>query len=247
MSKLSIDRLQLQIIIDNDQARKELRALENSMKSLQKEIKKAPEGSAEWNRLTTELKKNKAAHDKIIETLGIEKLTVRELSQRQKELNLILRQIEPGTEQHKKLAEQLKLVNTRQKDLIISSTATKSTFQNLADQANHLQGIFFMAAAGIAAVTATIAGFLSSMARFSDAIADIRKTTNLTQEDALTLAQRFKTIDTRSTRAELLELARIAGKLGIEGVDNLFKLVKAADHFHFGNTCQMPLSILRAL
>lgn len=239
MSKLSIDRLQLQIIIDNDQAHKELRALENSMKSLQKEIKKAPEGSAEWTRLTTELKKNKAAHDKIIETLGIEKLTVRELSQRQKELNLILRQIEPGTEQHKKLAEQLKLVNTRQKDLIISSTATKSTFQNLADQANHLQGIFFMAAAGIAAITATIAGFLSGMARFSDAIADIRKTTNLTQEDALTLAQRFKTIDTRSTRAELLELARIAGKLGIEGVDNLYKFVKAADQINVALTSDL--------
>lgn len=55
------------------------------------------------------------------------------------------------------------------------------------------------------------------------------KTTNLTSKEVRGLYEDLKTINTRSARNELLDLARIAGKLGITGRNNILGFVRAAD------------------
>lgn len=84
----------------------------------------------------------------------------------------------------------------------------------------------------MASFTGIIFGIKSAINKyveFTDVIADVQKTTNLAKEEVIELGEELKKYDTRSAQEELMGLARIGGKLGIEGRDNLLGFVRAAD------------------
>ena len=65
--------------------------------------------------------------------------------------------------------------------------------------------------------------------RRADQLSDIQKTTGLIGDDLVEVEKRLSSIDTRTSREELRRLAWQAGKLGIEGVDNISKFVEEAN------------------
>lgn len=89
------------------------------------------------------------------------------------------------------------------------------------------------------ALSATLAGlyagkeiagrFFSDNLDYSDALADIQKTTGLTGDSLNTLANRIKEIDTRTTIEDMNSLAYSAGRLGVDGVENVLAFTKAAN------------------
>lgn len=70
---------------------------------------------------------------------------------------------------------------------------------------------------------------INSSARLSDELTDIEKTTGLTAEQVKELNGELKKIDTRSSRKELRELARDAGKLGITAKEDVLGFARASD------------------
>lgn len=231
MSKgsLKIDRVQLEVVINNDPARKALRKLEDDMKELRKEMKKVPEGSQEWNKMNERLKALKTQHDNVIGSIKIHGLSLKELTQRQKELNLIMRNMDPRLPQYKELEKQLQSINKRHFELRRASSATGSSISRLALKVNK----YFKTATAIIGIIASIIIVLKKLTQrateLSDKLADVMKTTNLTSKEVRGLYEDLKTINTRSARNELLDLARIAGKLGITGRNNILGFVRAAD------------------
>jgi TP901 family phage tail tape measure protein len=77
-----------------------------------------------------------------------------------------------------------------------------------------------------------VSTFIRWNSELSDILADVRKTTNLTEEAVLRLSTELARIDTRSSREELLGLARDAGKLGITGEQDILRFVRAADQIN---------------
>ena len=73
-------------------------------------------------------------------------------------------------------------------------------------------------------------------AELSDSLADVMKTTGMTEEEVKRFNSMLKNIDTRSSRKELLELAVVAGKLGISGTKDVFEFVRAADQINVALT-----------
>lgn len=128
---LKIDRLQLEIIIDNDQSRKQLRELEDEMNDLKQAMRKVPEGSKEWEQMNTRMKSLKVQHDKVIEGIGIHGLSLKELAQRQKELNLMMRNMDPRLPEYKKLEQQYKDITARQAELRGGMRQTKQSFESI--------------------------------------------------------------------------------------------------------------------
>lgn len=63
----------------------------------------------------------------------------------------------------------------------------------------------------------------------SDAYANIKRVTGLTDEQVKQLDKTLLSLNTRTSANDLRQLAIEAGKLGIEGVDNIAKFVKEAD------------------
>ena len=69
----------------------------------------------------------------------------------------------------------------------------------------------------------------SDMAGLDDAMGRVRKTTMLSRQEVADLNREFTKIDTRTSREELNELAYAAGKLGVQGKEDVLEFVKAAD------------------
>jgi TP901 family phage tail tape measure protein len=226
---LKIDRLQLEIIINNDQARKSLRHLEDEAKQLKKEMKKLPEGSAEWDKLNDRLKQNKLRHDKIIESLGIEKLTIKELAQRQKELNRIMQNLDPTTAAYKKLETQLVAIKNRQAQLRGSATKTNASLKTLA---SNFRNTFAKITAGVFALTGVFyafKGWVNKLVGFEDQLSNVMKTTGLTRNAVRELTNEFKYLKTRTSREELMLLAEEAGRLGKKSKQDVLDFVEVAN------------------
>lgn len=226
---LKIDRLQLEIVINNDQARKSLRALEDEAKQLKKDLRKAAEGTAEWDKLNDKLRLNKLRHDKIIEALGIEKLTIKELAMRQKELNRIMSNLDPTTAAYKKLETQLIAVKNRQAQLRGSATKTNMSLKKLAGSFNHYFG---MVTAGLATITGIFFSakeWVKGLVGLDDQVANVMKTTNLTRKEVRELHSEFKYLNTRTPRKELMLLAEQAGRLGKKSKKDVMDFVEVAN------------------
>ena len=71
--------------------------------------------------------------------------------------------------------------------------------------------------------------FVNAAASMDEAMADVRKYTGLTAESVDELNEAFKQMKTRTSREQLNALAADAGRLGIQGKDNILGFVRAAD------------------
>jgi hypothetical protein len=110
---LKIDRLQLEIIINNDQARTSLRNLNDEALQIQKSMKKMVEGSDEWVQASKRLSTIKDQMDNIYESIGITGLSLTELRKKQQEFNMVLNQIPASSPQYAQYKKTLDEINAR--------------------------------------------------------------------------------------------------------------------------------------
>lgn len=228
---LKIDRLQLEIIINNDQARKSLRALEDEARLINKEMKGLSEGTQEWIQKSDRLKSIKQQMDNIYESIGITGLSLKELGKRQKELNMIMSQMDPRLPQYKEYQQQLAQINNRIGELKGKASSASLSFKGLADGFNRY---FAMVTAGIAAFTGmvfSIKQLITAQGELTDSLANIRKSTGMTAIEVEQLNKQLGKIDTRTSRQDLRQMAVVAGQLGIAKKD-IFSFVESVDQLN---------------
>lgn len=83
--------------------------------------------------------------------------------------------------------------------------------------------------AAIQQIGSYVSGVVQGNARLSDSLADIRRVTGMTAEEVTQLYSNLRQLDTRTATSGLLNIAVIAGKLGIDGVKDLTSFVAATD------------------
>jgi len=72
---------------------------------------------------------------------------------------------------------------------------------------------------GVTALIGALGQTFESVAEYSDQIADVRKTTQLSADATDQLTESLKALNTRTTLAGLLDIAKVGGQLGIAGKD----------------------------
>lgn len=230
---LKIDRVQLEIVIQQDQARQKMIELEDKMRSANRELKNVKkqfgENSAEYAKQVEVLKKLQQEYDNLYDEIGLTNLSLRDLGKRQKDLNAILRQLNPNTELYKQYSEQLKEVNNRIKELRGTANETRFSLAKLADGFNRYGTIAASIIAGLTGVTLTMRSFVNEYAEMEEAQSQVVKYTGLAKQEVEELNEEFKRMDTRTARTRLNELAGDAGKLGITTKDSVLEFVEAAD------------------
>ena len=162
--------------------------------------------------------------------------SLNELKSAASQLRKQLGQLVPGTQQFIDKSKQLQQVNSRIKSLEASFKAVvteeKRATLSLKGLADGFNKYFGMVTAGIAAITGLSMAFRKAAedaAKLDDVYSDVMKTTGLLHDEVAELDQELMKIDTRTSREQLLLLARDAGKLGIQGKDNILGFVRAAD------------------
>lgn len=103
------------------------------------------------------------------------------------------------------------------------------SLSKVADGFNKYFGMVTAAIASLTGISFAMRKSVDDYAEMEEAMADVRKYTNMTTEEVKDLNEEFKKMDTRTPRLELNGLAAEAGKLGITGKQNILDFVEAAN------------------
>ncbi|MEI6577520.1 MAG: phage tail tape measure protein, partial [Bacteroidota bacterium] len=225
---LRIDKVQLEIIINNDEARKRLRALDTDIKSLSKELNRLPEGSEEFVRKSEQLRLVEAEYEKVKREIGITGMSLKELQNHQRELNAVMLHMNPNIPQYKILQAELRATNARVTELRNGAREMPTAMQRMGDSFNRYQSVAMAAGVALMGLVYTFKTFIQGGADLSDSLADIQKTTQMSASEVKNLNAELGKIDTRTSRKELRDMAVVAGQLGISK-DSIYDFVKSVD------------------
>ena len=247
MARLKKEILELDIVVNGDEARKAIldqtyvinnereaiQRLEKSRTSLEKSNKK---NTSEYRELQKEIKNHTSALsdaqkklDKLNSAQSLTTMTMNELNRRARSLRSALNSAVPGSENFKKLQSALHLVTTRLTEMRSQIKSTDNSLWHMlrtqSDLTINLQAIGQL----FSRFHHSVSLFVDAYRKQDEAMADAMKTTNLTKEEVKGLNEELQKLDTRTAQNELLGLARIGGKLGISGEEDLLAFVRAAD------------------
>lgn len=250
MGKIKSEILNLDIVVNGHKARKEMldlketiekeeKGIEAMNRSLEKMAKAGQRGSTRYRMLkktlddtSASLAANKQRFKELSDSIPITEKTLAEL---RKEISITRRQLDkavPGTENWRRLNQQLQEQRTRMRQLNDQAIATDKTMcgmvKTVRDYSLALQGTFAVFSKGYAYVEQATAAYKE----FDDAVSDAMKTTNLSREEVLEISDELSKLSTRTTQNDLLGLVRVAGKLGISGKEDLLGFARAADQIN---------------
>ena len=229
------------VLLNGEQAKRELTVIESKVESLRAKLKEANDaGDGEaFKKLSKELRSaQKEMKQMAKDSFDLKKVldnlsgaSMPDLKKAKKELDKQLNSpaIVRGSKAWKELTASLTSVKNELKSVNDESKIGETTTSKLA---NGFNKYFSMLTTGIAALTGIVFGakeIIKSNAELSDSFADVMKTTNLTRAEVESLYSQFKDMNTRTPRKELLQLASDAGKLGIDGKQNIMDFVDAAN------------------
>lgn len=126
------------------------------------------------------------------------------------------------------LAAEMKNINAQLQKQYALTKVTKSGFEQISGTIMKMGGLI-AGMMGFQIITEQVGNLIRKGAELSDSMADVQKTTGLTEKQVKQLDESLRKIDTRTSRKELLELARDAGKLGKSGTAEIKKFVEQAD------------------
>lgn len=189
---LKIDRVELEIVIKNDESRKQLRLLGDDIRSTAKALKKAKEGTEEWANLDSKLKDLKKAHDDLYDKIGLTNLSLKELNKRQRELRDILAFIPGNSPLYTKYQEQLDQVSGRIKELRGTAQNTHLSLGQMADGFNRYFGMITAFAASLTGVALAFNKMREERDKLEDSKANLKGLTGLDQASVDSLEEMAK-------------------------------------------------------
>lgn len=241
------EKFRFEFTINADPAKLELEKVEKAQMSLRRETsalrdEKArlkaqnKQGSEEWKRVSKQIsennlkiKENDTKMKQLRKQIGITALTMKQLRTEASQLRIQLQNLTPGTEKYDRLNARLKEVNTRIKELNNTSRASEGVMSRWAGGFNKYAAMGASLIATLTGVVFKAQQIIDFNGKMADSMSNVRKTTGLNQQQVEDLAKELGSFSTRTTRIELLQLAEEAGRLGIEGVDNIKSFVQIAN------------------
>lgn len=239
--------LRLNIIVNGDESQKRIgdlsrqtRDLANANFELRQEQRRLKaegkentelyrQNAAEIKKNAAIIKSNKEQMQQLRSEMKLDTLTISDLTQEQRRLRAVFNNAIPGTTEWEKYRAELKQVDARIKTLKGSARDTGNVVQRMAGGFSKFFGAI---TAGFASMSFAVMGTKKARAAFleyDEALTDAQKTTSTTKTEIREVSEELKKIDTRTTHNSLLDIVRVAGKLGIEGKQNLLEFARAGD------------------
>ncbi len=225
---LKEDKVNLIVTINGDQARRELTQLDQRSFDLRDKMKGLKKDTEEYAKASKELSEVKNRMDSLRGSIGIGAMTTRELNKELKGLQAVRAYLTPGTDAFKANADQILTVKRRLRELNQEISVGEGFWSKMKTQFAQF-GLLAAGAIGIQTLIGKVQNLFTANAKLSDSLANVRKTTGLSEEAVNRLNKSLSQIDTRTSREELLKLASEAGKLGYESVEDVRKFVDQAD------------------
>jgi len=170
----------------------------------------------------------------------MDKATPKELRETIRKINALLNSgdVERGSEQWKRLTSTLRQCNKEMREIKEESQAAQSTIlegnpiARFGQRWVGLTSIITQASSAISTAYDFMGRYVDEYAELAEHMASVTKYTGLAKEDVDDLNESFKKMDTRTSQAALNDLAADAGRLGIQGKQEILDFVDAADQIN---------------
>lgn len=197
--------------------------------SAEKATKDLAASQARYNEVSGKLEQTKTKISALREQLGVTGMTMRQLRKYQADLT---REMDVGTTRgtarYEELKQKLKEVNAAIAQQRSEVNGSASAWAKIKTEISKF-GMLALGYLGAQEIIGRIGNLVKGAAELSDALSDVQKTTGMSNAEAKDLAKTLGTWNTRTARKELLGMAEIAGRLGIQGKKDIEGFVKAAD------------------
>ena len=216
-----------------------IRGLEAANKDLaaakRKEALASGTQSEKYKSLDRELKKNGVAIDDykkkqsdLQKQIGLTGMTMRQLVKQQNSLKAQMNNFVPGTPEWKKLNAELQETKSRLGTVRGEMNQTEGVMGRMKKSLGGFGGML-LGGAGLMAAWQGVKKFIGANSELSDSLANVRKTTGLTDDQVNQLDKNLRKFNTRTPVNELLALAEEAGRLGKDSVKDIEEFVRTAD------------------
>ena len=183
-----------------------------NLKKMQSELKSLEKSASNVTRSTFD-------YQKVLKNLN--GATLKELQKTKQTLLGQIKNMTRGTEEYIKKSKQLQEVNANINEINDSIKEQEGAMSKVGYAFGKYFGLISTAIAGFTGLSMAMSSVRDAAAKMSDVYADVMKTTGMTADEVKALNEEFKKMDTRTSREELNNLARDAGKLGIAKEDVL--------------------------
>lgn len=235
---LKVDKVQLEIVMKADSARVEIQKLEDSVNTMTKSLKKMEKGSVEYARTTNKIIHAKEQIAELQRQIGITGMTLSELSKRQKELNLQLRNMDPRSEKWSEYRSELDQVNNRLRELRGNVKQQDNIFSKSADWINRYVGIIGTGIAALTGISMAFNKLRDERNKLEESTADLEALTGLQEDDINWLEQQAMRLSTtvskegvriRQSTAEIIEAFKLVGSAKPELLSNKEALAEVTE------------------
>ena len=247
MAKVISDEiLKLKIVINGDEAQKQVLDLEranntlairlNDLKQKQSDLsRQRKKDSVEYKQnqkeiesLTGAISKNNQEITKLVKEMNIASLTMQQLRGRAKDLQFVMNNMNPNSAEYRDAQAEMQRLTARMNELRTGSSGAALSMRNLADRFNHYQGIALAVTAVLTGVAISLKSTIDLNNKLADAQTAVAKTVGMTKVEVEELTKAFSSYDTRTSRIDLLKIAETGGRLGI-GKEQIKEFVREVD------------------
>ena len=211
--------------ITSGEAKNELEALKQRTEELRasmKELEQAGQkGSDEWKTMRKNLSEVNSEMKNYTSQMDLSEATVGQLKAAQKQLNKEILETVQGTQDYIDKSKRLQEVNTRLQSVRQDVKAVGDSVDDSKTRFDRFRDAFSgaFAALSLENLIESVVDFgrqsIASAAKMTDAMSDIEKSTGMTTDEVRGLVDEINKIDTRTSTESLLEIAKVAGQLGV--------------------------------
>ena len=223
----------IKIEIDQSQAQKKLNELSNELNKTKKVLKdlanQNQQGSAEWKKHEKALQENSERFKKLVKDVKLTEISLKDLKKYRSALQQEMAQVLPGTERFKELESELYKVNKQVVSLTQSVNNSKSSIQHFIKGYRDLVQPMTFTYLAARKLYQQLNRLTDSAVKLSDTFTDVGRSTGLTEAEVRELDKSLRTMDTRTSREDLLRLAETAGALGLSAKEDVEEFVRAVD------------------
>ncbi|MGA0558275.1 phage tail tape measure protein [Larkinella sp. VNQ87] len=223
MNDFEVSRIKL--LIDGDEGDATLKELQEAAAEVNRELRRmkqaGEEGSEAWKELKVLQADLKAEIKEFTSAIDLSDASMRELNVRSRQLNAELRDLKVGSDAWIDKMKEVDQVDTRIRQVKDEMDALRTPIDNSTSAMDRMKEAFAgtFAAFSLENIIEEVISFgresITSAAQMSDAMSDIAKATDMSQQEVEGLVEAIDQIDTRTATEDLAEIAKVAGQLGI--------------------------------
>ncbi len=243
------DTVKVTLLLDGKQTVNQLGKLEMEYADVRRTLKGLKKDHKDYQDLKNREKGLQEAIKKTRTELGLQGMTLQQLIRHTRDLERTRsNSTTRGTAEYKKLTAEIAKANALIQKQKMEARGMGGIWNSLGKEVKQF-GVLALGYLGLTTITSQISNLIQRTGDFSDLLASVRKTTGLTQAQVEDLNASLGELDTRTARKELLEMAKVAGKLGITAQRDVEGFVRAFDKINvaLGEDLGNPEEVARKL